>query len=160
MREVTAAPRVWLLLLLAGAGGLAACRSVPPSNPMDLTAPGWTIRRGQAVWRARSGAPELAGELLVATRTNDDLFLEFSKPPLPVVALQATAGVWSIHFSSRHRSFRGRGVPPARSAWMVLPRCLAGQASPAGWTFQRAGQDGWRLSRRGSGEYLEGYLSP
>jgi hypothetical protein len=147
-------------LMLAGAVGLAACRTVPPPKPANLMSPGWTIRRGQAVWRARSGAPGLAGELLVATRTNGDIFLEFSKPPLTMVVFQAAAGAWSIQFGTLHRSFRGRGVPPARSVWLVLPCCLAGQAPPTGWVFQGKTPDGWRLSRSSSGELLEGYLSP
>jgi hypothetical protein len=148
----------WLSLFLTGAVGLTACQTVPPQKPADLTSPGWIIRRGQAVWRARPGAPELAGELLVATRANGDVFLEFSKPPLQVVVVQATAGAWSIQLATRRRSFRGRGVPPGRSVWLVLPRCLVGQAPPTGWTFQRKPQDGWHLSRASSGELLEGYL--
>src|SRR5881409_151771 len=55
------------LLWLATVATLAACRAGPPLPPVSLSGPGWTLQQGQAIWRSKSGAPEIAGEWMVAT---------------------------------------------------------------------------------------------
>src|SRR5213593_2130154 len=71
----------WLVSVL----GCGACRTAPPLAPANLSEPGWRIREGQAVWRPKIEAPEIAGELLVATHPNGQTFLQFTKTPLPLV---------------------------------------------------------------------------
>src|SRR5256885_14903702 len=72
----------FLLTLLANAfvGCQSASTSLPPVN---LSEPGWTIRQGQAVWRPNRGPLEIAGELLVATRSDGCSVVQFTKTPLP-----------------------------------------------------------------------------
>src|SRR5258708_3062502 len=57
---------VGLLLVLLGVVG---CRTAAPLPVVNLKEPGWTVREGQAVWRRDRKAPEIAGDILVATRS-------------------------------------------------------------------------------------------
>jgi hypothetical protein len=154
--------RAFTTLLLPALFGLAlaACRTTPPPV-VDFTEPGWSQRTGQAVWRPRAGQPDVAGELTVATHADGRWWVEFSKPPLPlVVALRDDAG-WRLK-STLHGEFKGRGTPPAETAWLVLAGCLAGDAPPSRWAFTpRAGDPGaWELSNAATGESLRGFLAP
>ena len=54
------------------------------------------ICEGQAVWRPKIEAPEIAGELLVATHRNGETFLQFTKTPLPFVVARITTNRWLI----------------------------------------------------------------
>src|SRR6266436_5715904 len=99
----------WFMSML----GCGACRTAPPMAPANLSAPGWTIRQGQAVWRPKTEAPEIAGELLVATHRNGQTFLQFTKTPLPFVVARITTNRWRIEFVVDHREFTGHGQPPS-----------------------------------------------
>jgi len=146
----------WMVTVL----GCAACRTVPPLAPANLSEPGWTIREGQAVWRPKIGAPEIAGELLVATHRNGQTFLQFTKTPLPLVVARITTNRWQIEFVTDHRAFSGHGRPPSRFGWLHLARCVAGAAPPAKWHWEKLPDDRWRLENRISGETFEGFLTP
>lgn len=164
-------PIVRALCLLA----LAGCRTIAPLPPADLSQPGWTVRTGQAVWRAQRGAPELAGDLLVAVHAQGRTFVQFSKTPFPLVVAQTTPAGWQIHFAPNDRTLRGPGPPPPRFLWLHLaagllrgvppPRNVecraqtaeardsvpAPSAPPAGM---------WRWVNHVTGETLEGFLNP
>ncbi|MDB6017538.1 MAG: hypothetical protein JWR19_2027 [Pedosphaera sp.] len=144
-----------LLLIL-----LTSCRTAPPILPVNLAAPGWTTRQGQAVWRPKKEGPEIAGELLVATRPDGASFVQFTKTPLPFVVAQTTSNSWQIHIVLNNKTYSGNGTPPARLLWLHLPRCLSGSPPPKFWQWQLLGDDSWRLSNQRTGEFLEGYLSP
>jgi len=143
----------WMVTVL----GCAACRTVPPLAPANLSEPGWTIREGQAVWRPKIGAPEIAGELLVATHRNAQTFLQFTKTPLPLVVARLTTNRWQIEFVTDHRAFSGHGQPPSRFGWLQLARCVAGAAPPAKWHWEKLPDDRWRLENQISGETFEGF---
>src|SRR5689334_25019108 len=57
------------LLLLTG------CQTAHPLPPVNLAEGDWTTREGQAVWRQRKAAPEIAGEIIVATRPDGSSFV-------------------------------------------------------------------------------------
>jgi hypothetical protein len=57
----------------AGALALASGCAAPPLAPIDLAEPGWTVRVSAAVWHPPGNAPELAGELLVASHPDGRL---------------------------------------------------------------------------------------
>jgi len=61
-------PAPGLLIGLLTLATVAACRTAPPLPPVNLSDPRWTLQQGQAVWRSQLNAPEIAGELLVASR--------------------------------------------------------------------------------------------
>ncbi|MBI2924196.1 MAG: hypothetical protein HYY24_00645 [Verrucomicrobia bacterium] len=130
---------------------------MPPAN---LSEPGWSVRQGQAVWRPRQDAPELAGELLVAAHPDGRSFVQFTKTPLPFVTAQTTATNWQIHFAPRNRTLRGHGRPPARFLWLHLARCLSGAPPPRGWSGGHRAGNAWRFENASTGEALEGYLTP
>jgi hypothetical protein len=139
--------------------GWGACRTVPPFPKANLSDPGWTIREGQAVWRRNSQAPEIAGDLLVATHRNGETFLQFTKPPLPFVVARITTNRWHIEFVTERRQFSGRGEPPSRLGWLHLARCVSGSIPPAKWHWVKLPDDRWRLENPSSGETFEGFLT-
>jgi len=124
--------------------------------PVDLAQPGWKIRQGQAVWRPRASAPELAGDLLVATNSDGRTLVQFTKTPLPIVVAQATTNQWQVQWVPQAKTYSGHGEPPRRVMWLYLPRCLAGQP-PKDLNFVDLGEGHWRLGSA-TGERLEGFL--
>ncbi len=139
---------------------LTGCRTIPTLPPVNLSEPGWKTRQGQAVWRATSTAPEIAGDLMIATNPDGRSFVQFTKTPLPFVVAQSTPEAWQIQFVPNNKTYSGRGNPPARLVWLYLPRCLAGRPPPKSWTWEPLDNDRWRLENRSTGEFLEGYLTP
>src|SRR5262245_18817946 len=143
------------LLLLA----LPACRSPARLAPADFSEPGWTTRQGQAIWRAKAGAPEIAGELLLATHADGRTFLQFTKTPIPLIIARTTGQSWQVEFVAENRTVAGRGDPPARLGWLQVGRCLFGFSPPKCWAFEQTGDGRWRLENRRTGELLQGYLA-
>ena len=151
------APRHFLSLCAFALLACSGCRTIPDLPPEDISEAGWSARQGQAVWRASAEAPELAGELLVATHPERGLVLQFIKTPFPIVSAQATPGGWKIVFPDA-REFAGRGNPPSRISWFQLRAALQGSEVSRPWIFQTTGERNWRLENRKTGEYIEGYL--
>jgi len=152
-------PGLWVGLLLLACLGFG-CRTAAPPVPVDLSAPGWRVQQGQAVWKPGRHRVELTGELLFATRTNGDFFVQFAKPPFPLATASVLGNDWRIEFGSGQYSARGQGDPPARFAWFQLPAALAGNALAAGWQFERLSADSSRLINPRSGEALETAFFP
>src|ERR1044071_2118887 len=74
--------RFWdLLLPVLASGCLSACGTARPLPAVNLSEPGWRVQQGQAIWRTRKNAPEVAGELMVATHPGGRTFLQFTKTP-------------------------------------------------------------------------------
>jgi len=148
-----------LVPILLALGLLAACRTVPTLTVVNLAEPGWGTRQGQAIWRFHTAAPEIAGELFVATHRDGRTFLQFTKTPLPFIVVQTTTNSWRIEFVAENKTYAGRGQPPVRLAWLQLPRCLAGAVPSAPWKWEASDAGRWRLENRATGEMLEGYLT-
>jgi hypothetical protein len=127
---------------------------------VDLTAPGWGMRQGQAVWHNAKSGPELAGELQVATNGEGRVWLQFIKPPLPFVVAQLSRANWQLDVVAQNKSYCGPGNPPARIAWLQLARALSGGAPAAGWVWTPKPDGAWRLENSATGEWLDGYLLP
>src|SRR5262249_22496427 len=98
------APLLCCLLICA-----AGCHFMPPAN---LTEPGWRVREGQAVWRAKREAPEIAGEILLATRSDGRTFVQFTKTPFPFLIGQTTTNRWQAELPTENRRYSGPGIPP------------------------------------------------
>ena len=137
-----------------------ACRTAAPLSPVDLSAPGWKVQQGQALWKPAKDKTELAGELLMATNSTGDFYIEFTKNPFPVVTAQIQGGHWRIEFGGGKYSFGGRGQPPSRFAWFELPPALAGGPLNQTWHFKPLADGAWRLENSHTGEWLEGSLAP
>jgi len=145
------------ILLLAMSGG---CRTAPLLPPANLSEPGWKLHEGQAVWRSGKSAPEIAGELQLASNPDGRVWLQFTKTPIPFVVAQLTLTHWQIQFVPQNRIFVARGTPPSRLAWLQLARALSGLAPADGWLWERKTGDSWRLENKSTGEWIEGYLTP
>jgi hypothetical protein len=135
------------------------CRTVPPHPAFDLSQPGWNVRQGQAVWRTKSDAPEIAGEVLVAISSDGRSFVQFTKVPLPLVQAQATSLFWQVEFAAEGKRYSGRGAPPSRLVWFQLVRALNGNGAARDWKFTSKPDGHWRLEQPSTGEVLEGYLA-
>ena len=144
------------LLLVAASMICPGCRTLPSLPPIDLSAPDWTLQQGQAVWKPIRSRPELAGELLLATKTNGDFFVQFAKTPFTLATAQMVNGRWQIEFGAGDYQRRGAGQPPARFVWFQLPCALSGTEMSDHWKFERMTTNSWRLENHRTGESLEG----
>jgi hypothetical protein len=127
---------------------------------VDLGAPGWSLREGQAVWHSAGSGPEIAGELQLATNNESRVWLQFIKPPLPMVVAQLSRANWRLDVALGNRSYCGSGKPPARIAWLQLGCAVLGDEVAAGWVWKTKPDGGWRLENGASGEWIEGYFLP
>ena len=150
--ELKAAPFVVVLCLLG-------CNTMHPLPPVDLSAQGWRIQEGQAVWRHEQDTPEIAGELLVATHPDGHALVQFSKNPFPMIVAQRTSRSWEVQVPTANRRYSGPGTPPSRLFWLYLPEILRGAAPPGNWTWKNLGNGWWRLANSRTGESLEGFLT-
>jgi hypothetical protein len=135
-----------------------ACRTVKPLPADDLSAPGWTIRQGQAVWKTHDS--EIAGELIVATHPGGRSSLQFIKTPLPLVSAQREGELWTIRFIADGRTISGRGVPPAQLLWLHLVPALRGYLPPRTLEFKTDSGGNWELRTGEHGESIAGFLNP
>jgi hypothetical protein len=110
------------LLLIA----LSGCGTLPRLAAVNLGEPGWARWEGQAVWRAKRAAPEIAGEILVATHSDGRTFVQFTKTPFPLVVAQSTTNAWQIESPGQNKRYSGRGQPPQRLIWFQLAAALLG----------------------------------
>ncbi len=138
--------------------GLTGCRTVPPFPLVNLSAPGWTVRQGQVLWRRTSHSPEVAGDILVATRPDGRAFVQFTKAPFPLIVAQSTAHEWEVKLPMQDQRHAGHGKPPRRLIWLWLPRALTGQPLPRDWTWHETAK-GWTLEDAKSGQRLKGYFA-
>jgi hypothetical protein len=139
---------IFQLLLTLG------CRTGPPPVPVDLSQAGWHLRQGQALWRSKQQAPEIAGEIVLATNQNARAFIEFIKNPLPLLSAEINPGGWHIEFIPEKRSFSGRGRPPRRLLWLQLLRALQDLPPPAGVQFKKAEQGEFHIEDTRTGESI------
>jgi hypothetical protein len=138
--------------------GLTACQTAPLA-PANLQTPGWTVRQGQAVWQRAKPAPEVTGDILLATQEDGRNVVQFSKNGLPLLVAQSDTAHWEVELPTQKKRYSGRGKPPTRLLILYLPRALSGQPLPRGWAWKDSGDGNWRLVNR-KGESLEGYFTP
>ena len=144
---------VILVVILFGTG----CRSLPPLPPVNLSEPGWTLKEGQAVWRSKRNAPEIAGEIMVATGKDGGTFVQFTKTPFPFIIARTQTNSWQLEVPTRNKRYAAAGHPPERIIWFHLPQALAGLELQKPWSWQ-AKENQWRLENRSTGQSLEGYF--
>ena len=137
-----------------------SCRTAVPLTPVNFSEPGWRVQPGQAVWRPDKNRDELVGDLLLATNTNGNRFVQFSKSPFLLATAQTDGSAWQIAFGDTRYFWHGHGQPPARFVWFQLPSALAGGKLEPDWIFHRTAGANWRLENSATGESLEGELFP
>jgi hypothetical protein len=151
-------PAIIALVLALGFG--VSCRTTDPLPPADLSAPGWNVRQGQVIWKPPGSRPELTGDLLLATNATGNFFLQLTKNPFPLVTAEVFGDAWQIEFGAEEHSWRGRGEPPDRFIWFVLPHALLAEKLPSNWRFENVTTNSWRLMNPKTGETLEGEFFP
>lgn len=142
-----------LILISQFCAGCKTPSSMPPAN---LSAPGWTVLRGQAIWSPPRDRPEIAGDLILATNVDGSFLIQFSKSPLTLATAQVENNEWEIRLGNDKYAWRGGGVPPDRFLWFQLPRALLGQPMTDDWKFDRSVEGLWRLQNSKTHEKLEG----
>jgi hypothetical protein len=146
------------LFILTGLMFFSGCATTP-QNLFTVSGPGWTVRQGQALWTPRSGAPQIGGDLIVATDANRRALVQFEKMPLSLVTAQVTPEFWTIRFAQRGGFWKGHQPAPTRTIWLYLPAALAGKPLPEPLHFNLEHSGNWRLENPKTGEILEGFLS-
>ena len=136
---------------------LTACRT-PALPKADLSAPGWRIFQGQAVWKANHDAPEISGEILLAQKSDGQNFVQFTKTPVPFAIAQSTTNAWRLEIPMQNKTFGAPGKTPSRIIWFQLAHAVAGQPLKNPWTW-RGSENNWHLENSATGESLEGYFS-
>src|SRR5262245_14203490 len=106
---------------------LTGCRTLSPLGPVNLSEPGWTLHTGQAIWKPKADAPEIAGEVLMGIREGGQTYTQFTKNPFPMVIAQTTTNGWQIELPMQNKRYSGKGKPPKRMIWFAVPSILAGQ---------------------------------
>src|SRR5712691_4558473 len=92
--------------------GTLGCQTVGRLPAVDFKESGWTVREGQGLWRVKAEAPEIAGEVLVATNQAGCAFVQFTKNPFPLVIAQTTRDSWQIELPAQNKRYSGHGRPP------------------------------------------------
>ena len=147
-------PLICIALLALATG----CRTMQPLAPVDLSGPDWIIHQGQAVWKSTADAPEITGELLLATKPDGSSFVQFSKNPLPLIVGQTTTNAWQIQFVPEGKTFSGWGKPPARLLWLHLGGLLLESTTVENVAVTKGANHSTRIENRRSGEAIELYL--
>ncbi len=149
-RSVFGPPGVVFLLLAA----LTGCRTGPALPPVSLDEAGWTISRGEALWR-HGDKLELAGEVLLAAGLERSL-VQFSKGPIEIVSARREGTAWEIQFPAQKRRYSGRGRPPKALPWLHLADAVAGRPLPKGFSWSRS-ENSWKFESRR--DVIEGVFS-
>jgi hypothetical protein len=149
-----------VLALLAALAGASSCRTAKPLPSADLSAPGWQVLQGQALWKPDRTRSEVAGDLLLATNAAGDCFVQLNKNPFPVVTAERLGEQWQIQFGAGNYSARGFGAPPDRFSWFQLPVALSGGRPAGDWRFENMASNTCRLENTKTGETLEVVIIP
>ena len=159
MRFLKASPACILqLILLAGLLFFSGCATTP-ENLFTVSGTGWTVQQGQALWTPRRGAPQIGGDIVLATDTSGRALVQFEKMPLSLVTAQVTPEYWTIRFPQGGGFWKGHQPAPTRTIWLYLPAALAGKPLPEPLHFNQEHGGNWRLENPKTGEILEGFLS-
>jgi hypothetical protein len=153
-------PKAIGAVLLAALVCCASCTTLKDLPPVDLSAPGWVVHSGQAVWLPGGGRAEITGDLVFATNNTGDCFVQLLKTPFPIVTAQNVAGAWQIEFGANEHHWQGKGNPPGRFVWFHLPAALAGAPLPPNWRLEKTSAASFKLQNTSTGESLEGQFFP
>jgi hypothetical protein len=133
---------------------LAGCATRAPMPPVDLKAPGWQVRRGQAVWKPGAKKPEIAGDVILATNPNGNSFVQFSKT-LPLVTAQKSPKGWQADFPPEDKHYSGGGTGPKRIVWLQLLNAIEGRRPDQYWRLVHPSDNFIALENDERGERLE-----
>jgi len=142
-----------LLVCLLWGMVLSSCSTGVSLPEVDLSAPGWTVWNGQALWKAEAERPAIAGEIVLARHDNGDVLINFAKPPVPIFTAQLSGVNWKIDFIYSQNTHSGTDGAPSRFVWFQIPSLLQSAVVPEGWQVQVA-KPVWELLDPNSGEHI------
>lgn len=142
-------PLSWLLVVV-----LYGCTTIAPLPEVDLSAPGWTVWTGQALWQTEAVQPAIAGEIVLARHQNGDVLISFAKPPVPIFTAQTSGKQWKIDFIHTQRTHSGTSGPPSRFIWFQIPALIQDTTTPKGWQVETEDDTTWLLRNPDSGENI------
>jgi hypothetical protein len=141
------------VLLLWGCAGCAT----PDLPPIQLSDPGWEVRKGQAVWQAERHGTGIAGDLILAVHPDQRGLAQFTKAPFPLAQARIEAERWELTLPQRKRAFSGTLPPPEHVVWFALIAAFTDEPLPFNWSLHLPAPERWRLENHRTGEFLEGY---
>jgi hypothetical protein len=153
-------PRHFLRSALLAALALFCGCQTSTQSLFTASGPEWKVQTGQALWRPGHKRPEIGGDLVIARDPDGRRLVEFDKTPISIVSAQTTSNRWVVHFPQQNLNFGGHGPGSTRFIWLYLPTALDGGTLPATFHFERKPDGGWRLENTGTGESVEGFLTP
>jgi hypothetical protein len=145
--------RIAAFVLAGGILWITGCATTPPSKAIDLSAPGWSVRQGQALWQPGNDKPEIAGDVVLSTHPSNGQYIQFSKT-LPILSARIFPRGWEFENSAEQKHYSGRGNPPDRIVWLQLLRVLEGQKVDNRWTVAYPSGDFVTLEDQFRGERL------
>ncbi len=131
----------------------AGCRTSGSLPVVDLTAPGWTVRQGQAVWQPDGDKPDIAGDVVISTHPSGGSYVQFSKT-LPILSARIGPAGWEFETIPEKKRYSGSGTPPRRIVWLQLLRALEGQEISQRWKVANPSPQFIALEDEHSGERL------
>lgn len=149
-----------ILLLALASSLLPGCRTAPPMRKVDFSEPGWTVKRGQAVWTLADNEVEIAGTLLAGVRGVNETFVQFAKGPAVIAIARSDQLGWCLDVPMRNKTYAHRGRPPVRVVWFQLADALRNGTPRKGWTWTETANGNWTLRSDHTGECLEGVFTP
>jgi len=135
---------------------VAGCQT-PVFPPVDLSAPGWNTRTGQAIWTPDRSKPEIVGDLLLSSDQNGNAYLEFSKA-FPIVHARLMPNAWQIEFPPQNKRYAAPGLPPARISWLQLLRAWTGGEVEKSWNISERTETTITFSNATTGETIEAHF--
>lgn len=132
----------------------SACTSKLTPLQMDLEAPGWNIRTGQAVWNTKSNKKPVIGDIVLAQHESGDAWINFSKSSLPVFSAQVSDNRWWIDMVVQNKQWSGRGKPPRRFAWFKVIDTVFKNQIPKDWSVVKPSAEEWLISNQRTDESI------
>jgi len=132
------------------------CRA-PAFPPLDVSAPGWQTRTGQAIWKPDRSKPEIVGDLILSADQNGNAYLEFSKA-FPIVHARLAPNAWQIEFPPQNKHYAAPGKPPARISWLQLVRLWTGGIIAQDWNVLDHSESAITLTNSKTGEMIEAHF--
>ena len=141
-------------LLLFICGWLAGCVSRQPLPPLDTSAPGWTVRQGQALWRPDEDKPEVVGDVVLSVHPQAGMFVQVSKT-LPILSARLAPDAWEFNAIAQQKVYSGGGSPPDRISWLQALLVIDGAEAASRWSVARPSDKYLLLENSHTGERLE-----
>ncbi|MGV3772284.1 MAG: hypothetical protein ACO1QB_05240 [Verrucomicrobiales bacterium] len=141
------------LFLLLGCLFFTAGCAGPKFPPANFEEPGWDVTQTQATWRPHKNAPEITGDLIIATNSTGRTFISFSKT-LPLITAQSSREGWRIE-APENRKHSAPGKPPARISWFQIVPARAGERLPKQWEASQQQGHFVQLVNSRTGESLQ-----